>query len=105
MGRCASHSGAGETAALLGGIGIGAALMFMLDPERGRRRRAMARDRAVSAANKTVRAFASTSRNLNNRAKGMASELRTALGCRNSHDTETIDTATNAEAAGSPAQA
>lgn len=103
MGRCDSHSGAGGTAAFLGGIGIGAALMYMLDPDRGRRRRAMARDRAVSAANKAGRAFSSTSRDMNNRAKSMAAELRTALGCRDSHETERIDTAT--DVAGTPAQA
>ena len=34
-------------AALLGGIGIGAALMYLLDPDRGRRRRALVRDKAV----------------------------------------------------------
>jgi hypothetical protein len=79
MGRWNSHSLAGKTAALFGGIGIGAALMYVLDPERGRRRRAMARERAVSIANKTGRTIGATSRDLNNRARGAASELRSAF--------------------------
>jgi hypothetical protein len=74
-----SDSAAGKTAALVGGIGIGAALMYVLDPERGKRRRAMARDKAVAMANKTGRAFAKTSRDLNNRAKGVAAEFRSAV--------------------------
>jgi hypothetical protein len=74
-----SDSAAAKTAALVGGIGIGAALMYVLDPERGKRRRAMARDRAVALANKTGRAFAKTSRDLNNRAKGVAAEVRSAV--------------------------
>ena len=38
--------------AVLGGIGIGAGLMFVFDPERGKRRRAMMRDRVTGTANK-----------------------------------------------------
>ncbi len=32
---------------LLGGIGLGAALMYMVDPDRGKRRRALVRDKLL----------------------------------------------------------
>jgi hypothetical protein len=78
MGLFERRSPARKTAALLGGIGLGAALMYVLDPERGRRRRAMVRDKAVAIANRTGRAVAARSRDLNNRAKGLAVQMRAA---------------------------
>jgi hypothetical protein len=38
-----------EELTLLGGIGLGSALMSMLDPDRGNRRCALVRDKLVSA--------------------------------------------------------
>jgi hypothetical protein len=72
MGFTKKRSGGGRFAALLGGIGIGAAAMYVLDPQGGRRRRAIARDKAVSFANKTGRVVGARSRDLANRAKGFA---------------------------------
>lgn len=72
-------SGGGRMAALLGGIGIGAAIMYALDPQGGRRRRAMARDKAVSLAKETGKAVGARSRDLGNRAKGVAAEVRSVL--------------------------
>ncbi len=69
----------GKTVALLSGLGVGAALMYVLDPERGRRRRALARDKAVSLANKTGDAVSRRSRDLANRARGLAAEARSAF--------------------------
>jgi hypothetical protein len=37
-----------RTATLIGGLGLGAGLMYVFDPDRGKRRRAMARDKAES---------------------------------------------------------
>ena len=73
MGYFVRSSPGGKATALLTGLGIGAALMYVLDPERGKRRRALVRDKAVSLANQTGRAVAKKSRDLSNRAKGMAS--------------------------------
>jgi osmotically-inducible protein OsmY len=56
----------------IGGIGIGAGLMYMLDPDRGSRRRALVRDKIISAANSVPDAMASTARDLRNRARGVA---------------------------------
>src|SRR5256714_752363 len=64
---------------LLSGVGAGTALMYMLDPERGARRRALVRDKAVSLANKTPGAFGATARDLSNRARGLVSEAGAML--------------------------
>ena len=38
--------------ALVGGVGLGAALMYIFDPDRGKRRRALIRDKVEAAGNK-----------------------------------------------------
>lgn len=58
----------------LGGIGLGAGLMYILDPDRGRARRATARDKVRSAVNRTGRAVGRSSRDLSNRARGLVAE-------------------------------
>lgn len=63
-------------AMLLGGLGLGAALMYVLDPERGKRRRALVRDKAVSASKKAGGSLGARSRDWKNRAKGVAAEVR-----------------------------
>jgi hypothetical protein len=62
------------------GAGIGAGLMFLLDPARGARRRSMVRDKVVRAAHKTRDAYAATRRDLSNRHSGAAAEVRSQLG-------------------------
>jgi hypothetical protein len=52
-------------------LGLGAAAMFLLDPDRGRRRRAWLRDKCVSACRKTERAYDRTRRDLRNRVTGV----------------------------------
>jgi hypothetical protein len=84
----------GQAAVFIGGAGLGAALMYVLDPERGRRRRALARDKAVSFAKDTGRAVARTSRDLGNRAKGVAAEVRSAVAKREDSDGNGHDEAT-----------
>jgi uncharacterized membrane protein/osmotically-inducible protein OsmY len=59
---------------LLGGVGVGAALMYVFDPDRGRRRRAHMRDKLASAANKAPDAISTTARDFVNRARGLAAE-------------------------------
>jgi osmotically-inducible protein OsmY len=63
-------------AMLLGGLGLGAALMYVLDPERGKRRRALVRDKAVRAAHKASDRIDARSRDLRNRARGAAAEVK-----------------------------
>lgn len=62
------------------GAGLGAGLMYLLDPQGGRRRRAVAKDKTVHALRTGGSACLKTSRDLGNRSKGMvlgaASKLR-----------------------------
>jgi len=58
------------------GAGIGGASMFLLDPDRGPRRRALVRDKATWAARKTRDAAGATSRDVNNRLAGLRARAR-----------------------------
>jgi len=61
---------------ILGALGIGALAMYFFDPENGRRRRALMRDKAVHY-NKEVREYAdATYQDLRNRAQGVVAETR-----------------------------
>jgi uncharacterized membrane protein len=60
--------------AALGGLGLGAGLMFIFDPVRGRRRRALLRDQLVHAGHLLARATHTTSRDVSHRAYGMLAE-------------------------------
>jgi osmotically-inducible protein OsmY len=61
---------------LIGGLGLGAALMYVLDPERGKRRRALARDKAVRAVNRAGDRLGARSRDWRNRARGVAAQVK-----------------------------
>jgi hypothetical protein len=56
---------------LLAAAGAGAALMYFFDPQRGRRRRVLARGKLNSLTNRTTGAVGATSRGLRNRAYGI----------------------------------
>jgi hypothetical protein len=60
----------------LGGLGLGAGLMFMFDPDRGRRRRALVRDQMAHVARLLTRAMGATSRDLTHRVYGTMAEGR-----------------------------
>jgi uncharacterized membrane protein len=70
----------------LGGIGLGAGLMYIFDPDKGRRRRATARDTASHLANAFDDAVGKTSRDLSNRAQGLAAELNSIFRCEEADD-------------------
>jgi hypothetical protein len=65
---------AGMTAGALGALALGAGLMFLLDPNQGRRRRALIRDKTYGYARRTADYAERTGRHLANRASGMAHE-------------------------------
>lgn len=62
------------------GLGLGLAIGYFFDPERGRRRRAMARDKAVGGLHTVSDAIETTKRDVSQRARGVVAEVRSALG-------------------------
>ena len=68
-----------QTLAILGGIGAGAAAMYFLDPDRGARRRALVRDKAVGLKNDAEWAISGKVKDLKNRAQGLAHEAKGLL--------------------------
>jgi hypothetical protein len=61
------------------GAGLGAGLMYLLDPQGGRRRRALARDKTVSALKTGGSAALKTGKDLGNRTKGLVHEAGSRL--------------------------
>lgn len=71
--------GAWIAAPLGAGIGVGAALMYLLDPERGKRRRALAKDKLVHATHVTAQEADVTSRNAVNHVRGLIARMRSRV--------------------------
>src|SRR5262249_32514684 len=65
--------------ALLTGTGIGAALMYYFDPDRGTRRRSLARDQLRRATSRARRSADAAVKDVSNRTRGTFSELRSAI--------------------------
>jgi gas vesicle protein len=65
--------------AFVTGAAVGAGAMFLLDPDRGRRRRALVRDKTRRAARKTRDAIDARSRDVANRTLGAAAEVRSRI--------------------------
>ena len=63
----------------LAGTAIGAGLMFLLDPDRGRGRRALARDRILSAGRHAGEDVGAKARRLRNRARGVVADARSRM--------------------------
>lgn len=59
---------------IFGGLGVGAALMYLLDPDRGRRRRALLRDQLVHAGRRLREARRVTAVDISNRTNGLWAE-------------------------------
>jgi hypothetical protein len=64
---------------MLAGAGVGAGLMYFFDPQGGRRRRALARDKMVHLAHQAEDAAGVVARDMKNRAQGLASGDFTVL--------------------------
>jgi hypothetical protein len=64
---------------LITGAALGAGTMFLLDPDRGGRRRALVRDKLVRATHKTADGLDALSRDVANRARGTAAEVQERL--------------------------
>ena len=78
---------------LFAGMGIGAGVMFILDPDRGRRRRALVRDKAVSTWNQSEEYAGKMARDVANRSRGMYYETKATVTGKErnpTHEHETI---------------
>ena len=64
---------------ILGALGAGAVLMYLFDPERGRTRRALVRDKAVGMSNDAKDAFEKKAKHLSNRAKGFVHDAKSLV--------------------------
>jgi len=73
--------------ALIGGAGLGAALMYFFDPDRGNRRRSLIRDKVEGAGNKLSDTADKMQRDLRNRAYGVVAEAKSIFR----HDEVTDD--------------
>jgi len=62
--------------ALVGGLGLGAALMYLFDPDRGGRRRAAIREKAEGAANKAGEYAEKMSQDIRDRASEVVAEAK-----------------------------
>jgi hypothetical protein len=65
--------------ALLGGLGLGAAAMYLFDPARGKQRRALLGRKAVHAGHELEVAAQVSSEDLQNRALGAMAGVRSAI--------------------------
>jgi osmotically-inducible protein OsmY len=65
--------------AFFSGLGLGAGAMFLLDPDRGKRRRALMRDKAIHISHTSKEALEKTARDLRNRATGIVAETKAML--------------------------
>jgi hypothetical protein len=64
------------------GLGLGAGLMYFLDPEVGRRRRALCRDQFVRAGHQIEEGAEKAWKDMRNRAQGVAAETSAAISGR-----------------------
>ena len=68
-----------EMALLAAGVGVGALIMYLLDPESGRRRRSVARDQVTSFVTDAERKIEAKARHYTNRARGVVAEAKNAI--------------------------
>ena len=73
------------------GLGIGTAAMFLLDPDRGKRRRSLVRDKLALATRKTGDCIEITSRDVSNRTRGLISEIKSRLSSEQPEDSVLVD--------------
>jgi hypothetical protein len=69
----------GKLLYVLGAAGLGAAVMYLMDPDQGNRRRALIRDKATKVNRQTREAVSGRVQDMTNRAKGMLHEAKSTL--------------------------
>lgn len=93
-------NGVGTGLMVLGGIGAGMLLMYMLDPQQGRRRRALVRDKAVKVKNKTANTIGKKSRDLRNRAQGVLAGAKKIMPGNGKEESTAIENTQESSARG-----
>ncbi len=73
------------------GLGIGTIVMYVLDPDRGKRRRALLRDKISSATKKAGQGIEITARDFRNRAQGLAASIKSRFTSAETDDAVLID--------------
>lgn len=73
------------------GLGVGTAAMFLLDPDRGKRRRSLVRDKLATATRKTGDCIEITSRDVSNRTRGLISEIKSRFSSEQPDDFVLVD--------------
>jgi hypothetical protein len=68
-----------DSGKLLGGVLLGAGAMYVMDPDRGARRRALIRDQGIRASRKLGEGVGAAARDVRNRSTGAAAELSSKL--------------------------
>lgn len=61
---------------IIAGAALGAVAMYVMDPDKGNRRRALVRDKMFSASLKARRCIDRKSRDMANRARGLVAETK-----------------------------
>jgi osmotically-inducible protein OsmY len=80
-----------DNRALLSGMAIGAALALTFDPDQGRRRRALIRDKMVRGTRVTGEALDATVRDMGNRACGIVAATRSRFITEEADDTRLLE--------------
>jgi hypothetical protein len=73
------------------GLGLGTAAMFLLDPDRGKRRRALVRDKFALATRMTGECMEVTGRDLRNRTLGTLKAIQSRLSSEQPDDAVLVD--------------
>lgn len=73
------------------GLGLGTATMFLLDPDRGNRRRAFVRDKFALATRKTGECMEVTARDVRNRTRGTIAAIQSRLSSEQPDDVVLVD--------------
>ncbi|HEY3025565.1 MAG TPA: hypothetical protein VGJ55_05410 [Pyrinomonadaceae bacterium] len=73
------------------GLGLGTGVMYLLDPDRGKRRRALLGDKFASATRKTGEGIEITVRDISNRARGIATSIQSKFTADETDDAVLVD--------------
>jgi hypothetical protein len=73
------------------GLGLGTAAMYLLDPDRGNRRRALVRDKFALATRKTGDCIQVTTRDLSNRTRGTIAAIQSRFSSEQLDDSVLVD--------------